>query len=330
MMTTATSGKVSNTSNCESNGSNSSTSSSSSNNGNNHSNDGNDRNHNNNTSVSRDERTCTYSNNASNCSNSSNNKKPIESQTLVSPSSTVVKALSRPTIAIDVDEVLAQLVHGVAQFHNDKFGTNLTLKDFHSYNFADVWGGTTEEAMDKVTDFFGTHYFHDLAVVPGAQEAIKQLREKFDLVVVTSRQFYIEEETRRWIERHFPNTFSKILFGNHWTKEGQYQHGVFRSKKELCEMCGAICLVDDAPKYMSETHEHLVLSILFDLDNSYGWSRDYQLPADNCFRCACWDEVLKHVIPLESWSTRDCDSGCNQDTAKAAGNEGRKDLLPAT
>lgn len=41
--------------------------------------------------------------------------------------------------------VLAVLGHFVPQlclFHNEKYGTSLQLKDFYSYNFWEVWGGT--------------------------------------------------------------------------------------------------------------------------------------------------------------------------------------------
>lgn len=45
----------------------------------------------------------------------------------------------KPVVAVDIDEVLAHFVPALAEFHNHKFGTDLTADDFHSYSFAEVW-----------------------------------------------------------------------------------------------------------------------------------------------------------------------------------------------
>jgi len=39
--------------------------------------------------------------------------------------------------------------------------------------------------------------------VDGAAAALSMLREVFELVIVTSRQHVIEEETRAWVDRHY-------------------------------------------------------------------------------------------------------------------------------
>lgn len=35
----------------------------------------------------------------------------------------------------------------------------------------------------------------------------------------------VEETTRRWISRHFPDIFDEILFGNHYGVEGKKRCG---------------------------------------------------------------------------------------------------------
>ncbi|RYG69279.1 hypothetical protein EON64_03110 [archaeon] len=58
---------------------------------------------------------------------------------------------SRPIVAVDIDEVLAQFTPTLAEFHNEQYGgITLTVDSFESYEFHRVWGGTVEECSQKV------------------------------------------------------------------------------------------------------------------------------------------------------------------------------------
>lgn len=72
---------------------------------------------------------------------------------------------SKPVVACDCDEVLARFVAGepttvcylldphslgVVQFHNEKYKTDLKFEDFFSYDFTAVWGGSREDAFEKL------------------------------------------------------------------------------------------------------------------------------------------------------------------------------------
>jgi uncharacterized HAD superfamily protein len=48
--------------------------------------------------------------------------------------------------------------------------------------------------------------------VPGAFDALNHMKQRHsvDLVVVTSRQLDIEEATKSWLDRHYPDLFSKV------------------------------------------------------------------------------------------------------------------------
>ncbi|EGD79086.1 hypothetical protein PTSG_11828 [Salpingoeca rosetta] len=199
----------------------------------------------------------------------------------------------RPVIAVDLDEVLGYFVDALCEFHNDKYGTTYKASDFHSYTFQDVWGGTKEESSKKVHDFLESkHFKNGLRLVPGAQEALAKLAEKYDLVIVTSRQHIIAPETHEWVETHFPNTFKSILFGNHWGL-----HGEKKSKPEMCTAIGAAVLIDDALHYARECAGHLQKVLLF---GEYSWNAadDTALP-EGVVRVRDWDAVLSTLDTLE-------------------------------
>jgi len=64
----------------------------------------------------------------------------------------------KPIIAVDIDEVLADFIPTLASFHNVYYECEktLTADSFFSYEFHNVWGGTREECLKKVS-FFRVH-----------------------------------------------------------------------------------------------------------------------------------------------------------------------------
>ena len=104
-----------------------------------------------------------------------------------------------------------------------------------------------------------------------------------DFVVVTSRQHCIEEQTRKWLQDHYPGIFSNIFFGNHWGV------GAKRSKVELCEEAGAKALIDDAVEYSVQCAPHLQRVFLF---GDYAWNRHtHRTLPPNVQRLPDWEHV---------------------------------------
>ena len=97
------------------------------------------------------------------------------------------------------------LLHGaLVAWHNATYGTALSKSDFKSYQFHETWGGTLAEGVEKVHAFFRTPYFAQIKPVPGAAEAMAELKSRANLVVVTSRQHVIAEHTIDWLGRYYP------------------------------------------------------------------------------------------------------------------------------
>ena len=60
----------------------------------------------------------------------------------------------KPTLAVDMDEVLVDFLGGLIKWHNATHGTSFVKSDFQSYYFHDTWGGTLAEGVEKVHAFF--------------------------------------------------------------------------------------------------------------------------------------------------------------------------------
>lgn len=63
----------------------------------------------------------------------------------------------------------------------------------------------------------------------GALDTLKELSTWCDLMIVTSRQHVIEDETLEWISQHYPSVFQSIHFGNHFSKQG-----LSKKKSAIC------------------------------------------------------------------------------------------------
>lgn len=187
-------------------------------------------------------------------------------------------------IAVDIDQVLADMVTGIAKFHNERYGTSLTKESFHSFHFWKVWGGTEEEMVEKMHQFYGTSYFKDLLPLPGAVEGIEALSRSYELTIATARPHYLEADTRAWLERHFQGRFSGIHFTNAHANDGTPAS----SKLEICARLGAACLIDD---YLPEGEATRIPEGLRFLLLDALWNRKTALPA-RAERARSWKDVV--------------------------------------
>lgn len=191
-------------------------------------------------------------------------------------------------IAIDIDEVLGQFMKALIDFHNSEYKTNLKLEDFFSYNFWNVWGGTKEEAIEKVYKFHKTDFFKNIKPVTDSQDSVKKLKEDNELFVITSRQNDVIEETKLWIQNNFPNTFSNIYFTNHFSKNGNS-----KTKKEICDLLDIDILIEDSLEYSLECIKPNRKIFLLD----YPWNKSNSLPKE-ITRVYSWREIIEKIYVI--------------------------------
>lgn len=189
--------------------------------------------------------------------------------------------MAKPVLAIDIDEVLFPLIPHLAAFHNTQHGTSLVMADFNNYDLEKVWGGTVAEAVAKVNAFFAVDHLH-IEPIDGAFDSLKSLADHFRLVVITSRHDSLTDATHAWIERHFAGVFETvILAGNH------HAGGDVKSKVSLCRDLGAVALIDDSLRYVTECSDAGQRAILF---GDYPWNQADELP-QGVARVRSWEEA---------------------------------------
>jgi uncharacterized HAD superfamily protein len=193
--------------------------------------------------------------------------------------------ISKPIIAVDVDEVLVPHFQDLIDWYNDTYGTKLVMADNHPTDTTNWGTKSVEEAVRRVHNFYETGVFKQAVPFAEAKAAVRKLAERYKLVVVTARDTILEEATRQWLSEHFEEFFAEAHFTAQYSLEGKS-----RSKADVCVESGASYLVDDDLSNILKASALGVKGILF---ADYPWSQADELPA-NVTRCLDWEAVLEY------------------------------------
>jgi uncharacterized HAD superfamily protein len=143
----------------------------------------------------------------------------------------------RLVIAVDVDDVLAANAQGFAEFSNERWGTHLKPEDY-SEHWGELWQTDQAESERRAQEFITSgamgRYRHDATAV----EVLRRLKERFELVVVTSRRLVVEKETTAWLDQYFAGVFAEVHYAGIWDKFWHNRHTA--TKAELCGKWGLI------------------------------------------------------------------------------------------
>jgi predicted amidohydrolase len=113
--------------------------------------------------------------------------------------------------------------------------------------------------------FFESSHFEELNPIEFALEVLQRMKHRYSLHVVTARQHKVETDTRAWLNKHFPDIFEEIHFGNHYCNSGKS-----RSKAEICKSINAQLLIDDSMIYATQCALENINVILF---GKYPWNQ---------------------------------------------------------
>lgn len=207
------------------------------------------------------------------------------------------------TIAIDVDDVISPFTESFIKYHNEKYGTNMTLADFQAPG--DYWGFyegvlarilNNEEPLEEYRRRFLEYLDSDTHVsgqriTDECRTTIASLKEHYNLEVVTARDGAIKQGTIDWLTKEFPNTFSAIHFNTTW-KDLEKR----KTKAEICVNIGADYIIDDSVEHCNSSAACGIQAILF---GRYGWNSYHELH-ENVIQLTDWDAVYTYFLGKKS------------------------------
>lgn len=200
--------------------------------------------------------------------------------------------MTKPVVAVDIDEVLTPFLEAFIKFHNREYGSQHAVDDFKTYTFGDTLKVPEPEAVERVLQFYKSHDFTANRPFLDAAAALKQLQEHYELIIITSRHPISQEQTLAWLEQHFPQTFGAVHFSTHL-----YLDQPLVTKTDICKQEGVEILIDDNIEFAKEAAAKNIRVLLF--GDRYSWNQAAQLPA-GIERVGDWHQVLQKLLPHEA------------------------------
>ena len=103
-----------------------------------------------------------------------------------------------------MDEVMADTLSEHLRRYNQAFDEALTPADLVGRG---LWQVAPEDRQQQVRAFLDAEdFFEDLPLMPGAQEVLKELSERFEIFIATQAMTVPNSlgPKYRWLQRHFP------------------------------------------------------------------------------------------------------------------------------
>ncbi len=109
--------------------------------------------------------------------------------------------MPKQRIAIDMDEVIAQVLPKFLDIYEEKVGHRPAEADIHGKKAYQLPGG-----QGIRNTLFEPGFFADLPVMPGSQEVVRELQERYDIYIVTAAQEFRNSlpDKHDWLQEHFP------------------------------------------------------------------------------------------------------------------------------
>ena len=199
--------------------------------------------------------------------------------------------MSKPIIAIDIDDVTADSTESLRQLVNERWQVNLSKDDYKipgTYRdyYAEVWA--RHGLADKIDyadleEEMAVDQSH-VPVMRGAEDAIHALSKVFHVIFITARDVSWESATRVWFKDKFAHDDIELYFS-----EGMSNIGAM-TKGQLCKQFGAELLIDDNPSHCLSAINEGVKTILF---GNYGW---HVVDLEGAVQCKNWKEVQEYLL----------------------------------
>ncbi len=193
-----------------------------------------------------------------------------------------IHSMSKPIIAVDIDDALADSIEAVRLVVNRHVGVDLQSEHYRARGeywryLKSVWARhNIDEKVNR--EVIAPQMSMDQTHIQPHKNGLLMLHKlvkKYELIVVSARTLDWEEATYAWIELYFPHVFSKIVLA------GGHEAIRQKSKGQLCVENGALWLIDDNTEHASAALENGVNVILL---GDYGWQTPDEIHAD-AVRC---------------------------------------------
>lgn len=185
-------------------------------------------------------------------------------------------------IGVDLDDTLTKTMAAIVDFHNNKYETTLKTENLKNGATWKTWGGTYEDDVKKIHEFHLSSYGQDIPAIEESKKILEKLKnENNELYIITARSDYIKKDTEEWVEKNFPNIFSKIYFTNQFLN-----NETSTTKRKICDELGIDIFIEDNISYALDCAKPGRKIFLLD----YPWNQTDSLP-EGVTRVKSWGDL---------------------------------------
>lgn len=199
--------------------------------------------------------------------------------------------MSKPVIAVDVDDVLADSAAAFVAFSNQRWGTNLTVDDYQDH-WGDMWQLDHEATEARAQVWRTAGLIRQYAHKEAAADVLRQLQPDYRLIITTARPKIMEADTLAWLDEHYNGLFEDVHFANFFGSNDYLAY--HRTKGEMYRQLGANYVIDDQLKHCLSAAEIGLGAVIF---GDYAWNRTDQ-PTPGVVRCLNWPAVQEYFNGL--------------------------------
>src|SRR3989338_1933449 len=193
-------------------------------------------------------------------------------------------------IGVDLDEVLADYILGLAAFLYETHQVTISRDQFEIYSLGHVLGIPYEKELRLLNEFHRTPHFQNIIPTQGSQEGIRRLYEiDNELHVITARGEDVYSITEQWVATHFNGYFRAI----HSTNAGVDPNGA-EKKSAVCKRLGIKKHIDDVVHNALDCAAEGIGVVLFHRP----WNASHTPLPQNVVRSYSWDDVPQKVRQL--------------------------------
>ena len=188
-------------------------------------------------------------------------------------------------IAVDMDDVLFDFLGEFFLWHNKTYGSQFSAADMMYAKLWEVWGGTKEEALERILRFWDDTDLLPIKPINGAREALGEMKKDYRLAVVSARFENTLEASQLWLDKYFADVFDEVILGISDPMAQERQ----RNKAEVCVDIGAKLLIDDQLVHAVECSKVGVEVLLF---GEQAHNQSAELP-QGVTRVADWNAIVE-------------------------------------
>lgn len=190
--------------------------------------------------------------------------------------------MKKRRIAVDCDDVIVPTAELIINHYNYTYDAKVSLEHLYVKNPA-LWNASDQAEVNvRITDYLMSEEFQQAQPFREAIQALRILKDKHDLHIVTGRSDFLTQATHDMLMEYLPEVFQSVEFTNFFGENA-------RSKSDVCQQLGADLLIDDHMHHAAVVADCGIEVLLF---GTYPWNEG-PIKHANIRRVADWDEILE-------------------------------------